>query len=79
MLFVTTIKRAVRCPQETQYTAWLCCDKRIIEHTHDESCDMLLNLGACNILPGNLLMHGKAHFILVDVIQSWVLICYMAG
>jgi hypothetical protein len=33
--------------QGTEYTAGLLCGLIITEDTHDVSCDMLLNLGAC--------------------------------
>jgi hypothetical protein len=41
-------KRVVWCPQDTQCTAWLSCDRMAMAYTHDEYCDMLLTLGACN-------------------------------
>jgi hypothetical protein len=53
VLFVTTVhKRLVRCTQDTQCTAGLSCDRMITEYTHDEYCDMLLTLGACNSRAG---------------------------
>jgi hypothetical protein len=45
-------KRVVKCTQDTQVTAGLSCDRVIMEYTHDEYCDMLLTLGACNSRAG---------------------------
>jgi hypothetical protein len=46
------MKRVVRCTQDTQCIAGLSCDRMIMEYTHDEYCDMLLTLGACNSRAG---------------------------
>jgi hypothetical protein len=40
------------CTQDTQCTAGLSCDRMIMEYTHDEYCEMLLTLGACNSRAG---------------------------
>jgi hypothetical protein len=40
------------CTQDTQCTAGLSWDRMIMEYTHDEYCDMLFTLGACNSRAG---------------------------
>jgi len=46
------VKRIARCTQGTQRTAGLGCDRMMMEYTHDEHCDMLLTVGACNSRAG---------------------------
>jgi hypothetical protein len=56
------IKRGVRCTQDTQCTSGLSCDRMIIEYTHDEYCDMLLTLGACNSRAGSAAPEFALHY-----------------
>jgi hypothetical protein len=44
-LFVTPIKRVVRCTQDTRCTAGLSWDRMIMKYTQDKCCDMLLTVG----------------------------------
>jgi hypothetical protein len=59
------VKRIARCTQGTQRTAGLGSGRVIMEHTHDEHCDMLSNLSAGNSRTGTagweyaLCYHGR--------------------
>jgi hypothetical protein len=46
------IKHIVRCTQDTQCTARLSCDRMIMEYSHNEYCNMVTTLGACNSRAG---------------------------
>lgn len=40
----------VRRTQYTQCAAGLSCDRMIVEHKHDEYCNIYLNRGDCNMV-----------------------------
>jgi hypothetical protein len=41
-----------RCAQGAECTVGVSCNRMIMEYTHDEYCDMPLNLGTCNSRAG---------------------------
>jgi hypothetical protein len=64
-----TIKRVFRCPEATPRTAELSCHRMTTEYTHDEYCDILWTLGACNSRASAYVVPTRFVF-LVDVTQA---------
>jgi hypothetical protein len=68
-----TTERFVTGRQHTQCAAGLSYDRMIVKNTHDEYCDILLTLGACNSRVGTDTA-GKRCVMLDDVIRALMLL-----
>jgi len=69
MLCVMTLKRTVRCIQDTLCTAGHHFHPILLEYTHDEYCNMLLTGTACNT--DLVLMHRNTCYVIpVNAVQT---------